>query len=80
MKILKIALISALSLTMLSNISLSNTAEEHLERGISLCDSGLIDEGIKEFKKAVEIAPYYAYAYYNWGVALGNLGRHEEAI
>src|SRR4030066_377952 len=40
----------------------------------------LSKEGIEKFQKAAEINTINAEAYYNWGVALVNLGRNEEAI
>ena len=38
------------------------------------------DRAIENYRKATELKPDYAQAYYNWGVALGELGRYEEEI
>jgi len=37
-------------------------------------------ENDEKYKKATELDPKFANAYNGWGVALGGLGRHEEAI
>jgi len=42
-------------------------------------DLTLDAEACEKYGKAVEINPQYARAYYNWGVALGEMGKHAEA-
>ncbi len=56
-------------------------AEAYFNMGLSLLKlSGGFAAAIDAYKKAIEIKPDYANAYYNMGVALGGLGRHMEAI
>jgi tetratricopeptide (TPR) repeat protein len=38
------------------------------------------DESIAKYRKRVDSNPKDAYAYFNWGIALYDQGRHNEAI
>src|SRR3989338_2266635 len=48
--------------------------------GVERCERGLYQEALSLFDEALEIDPKLAPAWYNKGVALGNLCRYEEAI
>lgn len=67
MNTIKIAFLSAIILISLSSNCGKDSSKEHLQRGISLCNKGLLEEGIKEFEKAAKIKPEYADIYSNWG-------------
>ncbi|MEE9615097.1 MAG: tetratricopeptide repeat protein [Thermodesulfobacteriota bacterium] len=48
--------------------------------GSSYLDSGRTEEGLEEFKRAVELKPDFPEAYNGFGVIYSELGRPEEAI
>ncbi|MEA3560424.1 MAG: tetratricopeptide repeat protein [Candidatus Omnitrophota bacterium] len=55
-------------------------SKEYLKQGISLIKNGQLEGAIEEFKKAIEINPFFAAAYYNLGLCCLRLERFEEAI
>ncbi|TQV88065.1 TIGR03032 family protein [Aliikangiella coralliicola] len=57
-----------------------STAEIHFEEGNRLFNDGKVKEAIEKYKQCLEMMDNYVPARYNYGVALGNLDRHEEAI
>jgi len=50
-----------------------NSAEEYFYSGVEKANSGDYQGAIKEFDKAIKIAPKVAVAYYNRGVAKAKL-------
>ncbi|NJL43415.1 MAG: tetratricopeptide repeat protein [Pseudanabaena sp. SU_2_4] len=62
-------------------ILLSQTsAEDFLDRGISLFEQKRYQEAIASLDKAVQIKPDFAEAWNNRGIALNELKRYDEAI
>lgn len=55
-------------------------AERHTNLGSSHLTQGRIQEGIAEFDGAIRLDPQYARAYYNRGIAYGDLGEFERTI
>ncbi|MEE9303744.1 MAG: TIGR03032 family protein [Thiotrichaceae bacterium] len=55
-------------------------AETHFEAGNELYNNGKAEEGLVEYKKCLEMLADYIPARFNYGVALGSLERHQEAI
>lgn len=58
----------------------SNSARAHYNLGVNLYNNGQPEQAIKEFKKAVEIAPNYADAHYNLGAVYQNRGLLDKAV
>lgn len=52
----------------------------HNHYGASLSEQGKIDESIDHWNQAINIAPYYADAYYNRGTYYGIRGQYQPAI
>ncbi len=48
--------------------------------GIMFLQNNMIEDGIKQFKKAIEFDPNYAAAYNNLGMTYIRIGEHKEAI
>ncbi len=57
-----------------------NKALQLNEKGVVLLKSSKALEAIAEFKKAIDIYPYYAQSFANYGNALSNQHRYAEAI
>ena len=56
------------------------SAQAHLDRGITHFEKGQYDAAIAAWNEAVAIKSDYADAYNNMGVAYDRLGQHTEAI
>jgi superkiller protein 3 len=56
------------------------TAEDHFLHGETLARKGRIDDAIVEFKKAIEMHPYYVPAYTSLGAAYGQKGMSDHSI
>jgi len=55
-------------------------AAPHFDRGNDLYTAGKKEEAISAFRKALEIQPDYLPATFNIAIALGDLGRYDEAL
>lgn len=55
-------------------------AEAYIWWGIAQVKSGLRDEALPQFVKAVELNPRNPESYIYWGLILSMMGKHEEAI
>jgi Flp pilus assembly protein TadD len=47
--------------------------------GVAMIELKKFDEAAEKFKKAAELSPQLASAWYGWGIALKSLGQDEEA-
>jgi spermidine synthase len=56
------------------------TAEVHNLLGIDLASRGRIDEGITEFRRAMQLEPGSAQTHWHLGAALAYSGAHDEAL
>src|SRR5690606_2914474 len=59
---------------------LSALSGRHNARGIVLADHGMLDEAVKEFRKAIELDPEAAHAYDNLGTVLAEKQLYREAL
>jgi len=55
-------------------------SDRHNARGIELADHGMLDEAVKEFRKAIELDPESAHAYDNLGTVLAEKQLYREAL
>ena len=55
-------------------------SDEHNARGIELADHGMLDEAIKEFKKAIELDPDSAHAHDNLATVYAEKKLYREAL
>ena len=55
-------------------------AESWFEQGNQQLMAGDFEGAIASYDQAIHLKPEFSEAWYNRGIALGNLGRHEEAI
>ena len=55
-------------------------AETHFEAGNQLYNEGKIEASLDEYKKCLEMLSNYLPARFNYGIALSNLERYEEAL
>src|SRR5690606_17208937 len=55
-------------------------SDRHNARGIELADHGMLDEAVKEFRKAIELDPEAAHAYDNLGTVLAEKQLYREAL
>ena len=58
----------------------STGAESHFDVAGVLHHEGRFEQAIVQLDEAIRLAPGYAAAYYNRGVAYEDLGQHERAI
>lgn len=54
-------------------------AESAFLDGVSRYHNEIYDEALRDFNRATELDPSFARAWYNKGVTLDKLGRHDEA-
>ena len=59
MKVLRISLLLLIGFSLISGICYGQTIEEHYEKGIECSVTGRFEEAQQEFKKALEIDPFY---------------------
>lgn len=73
-----------LSSTVFAQISLSEEAQKHFDRGVAIIEYAETPEdfkpAIKEFEEAVRLAPDWPEAYYNLGLVQEVVGKFTEAI
>ena len=55
------------------------SAEDHFERGTEHLDQGQPQKAIDEFKKALKVDQNHTMAWYNMGIAYGEVGEHDAA-
>jgi tetratricopeptide (TPR) repeat protein len=55
-------------------------AFSYIRNGNVLFAAGKYEEAIEQYKEALKRDENYTDAYFNWGLALGNLNKNEEAI
>lgn len=56
------------------------SATDWLKKGLAFYNSNDFDRSIGIYSKAIEIDPYYAFAYYNRGTAYYDKGQYDRAI
>ncbi len=61
-------------------LALVKTSEVFVAKGLALMKLGKIEEALKAFDGAIELVPDCEEAWYNKGVAYGNLGNNPEAV
>lgn len=59
MKVLKISLLLLIGFSLMSGICYGQTIEEYYEKGMEYSVAGKFEEAQQEFKKALEIDPFY---------------------
>lgn len=55
-------------------------SDKHNARGIELADHGMLDEAVREFRRAIELDPDSAHAYDNLGSVLAEKQLYREAL
>jgi Tetratricopeptide repeat/S-layer homology domain len=60
--------------------SVMDTPEYHYNQGLKYLDKDQIDDALREFDRAIDLAPKAAYGYIGKGLALGKKGEFKQAI
>src|SRR5690606_13175763 len=55
-------------------------SDRHNARGIELADHGMLDEAVREFRRAIELDPESAHAHDNLGTVLAEKQLYREAL
>jgi tetratricopeptide (TPR) repeat protein len=69
-----------LAISMIALRGFAQSADDYIRKGKTYSDQGQHEKAIIEYKKAVEINPKYALAYYNLGCAYRELGETDKGI
>src|ERR1044071_6528399 len=77
---LKASIVAALILSILATSAWAGQAEDALNNGLKLHDSGKVKEAIQEYDRAIKANPKLTEAYFNRGNAHYDLGENQQAV